>query len=130
MREQVIRDYDPNIAIHNVRTLKDAVSEELGPFRVMAILVVAFGVLALLLSAVGLYGVQSFLVARRTREIGIRMALGATAVQVAGATMGRGSGAEERGSSTRHTARPRSSRTSGMPRHSPPAFAMAAKSNM
>ena len=51
---------------------------------------VLFGGLALLLSAVGLYGVQSFLVARRTQEIGIRMALGAFDRQVAGAVMGHG----------------------------------------
>jgi len=88
--QQVIRDYDPNIAIFNVRTLEDVVAAELGQFRVMAILVVLFGLLALLLSAVGLYGVQSFLVARRTREIGIRMALGALRGQVARAVMGRG----------------------------------------
>jgi predicted permease len=88
--EQVIRDYDPNIAIFNVQTLADVVSDELGQFRVLAVLVMLFGFLALLLSAVGLYGVQSFLVARRTREIGIRMALGALQGHVAGAVMGRG----------------------------------------
>ncbi len=88
--EQVIRDYDPNIAIFNIRTLKQVVDDEQEQFRVMAILIVLFGMLALVLSAVGLYGVQSFLVARRTREIGIRVALGALQRQVAGVVMGRG----------------------------------------
>jgi ABC-type antimicrobial peptide transport system permease subunit len=90
--QQVIRDYDPNMAIFNIRTLDDEVARELGQFRVMAILIALFGLLALLLSAVGLYGVQSFLVARRTREIGIRMAMGALERQLAGAVMGRGVG--------------------------------------
>jgi predicted permease len=88
--QQVIRNYDPNMAIFSIRTLDDVVARELGQFRVMAILVALFGVLALFLSAVGLYGVQSFLVARRTREIGIRMAMGALERQLAGAVMGRG----------------------------------------
>ncbi len=88
--QQVIRDYDPNIAIFNIRTLEEVVARELGQFSVMAILVALFGLLALFLSAVGLYGVQSFLVARRTREIGIRMAMGALERQVASAVLGRG----------------------------------------
>jgi len=88
--EKALRDYDPKIAIFGVRTLDDVVADELGQFRIMAILIVLFGLLALLLSAVGLYGVQSFLVARRTREIGIRMALGALQQQVAGTVMARG----------------------------------------
>jgi hypothetical protein len=88
--QQVIQDYDRNIAIFNIRTLEDVVAVELGQFRVMAVFALLFGILALLLSAVGLYGVQAFLVARRTREIGIRKALGALQRDMAGTVLGRG----------------------------------------
>ncbi len=67
---------DPNINV-DFRVFKTQIQESLLPERLMATLSGFFGILAALMTAVGLYGMISFLVARRTHEIGIRMALGA-----------------------------------------------------
>jgi predicted permease len=75
---EAVRRVDPGLPVLGLRTVEDQVDSGLVPERVLATLATAFAGLAVLLAMIGLYGVMSFIVTRRTREIGIRLALGSS----------------------------------------------------
>lgn len=79
---QVLRDLDPTLPLYSIRTLEDVATQTLGSRTLATQLFSAFAVMALLLTGIGVFGILAYVVEQRTREIGLRMAIGADAGRV------------------------------------------------
>jgi putative ABC transport system permease protein len=78
----IVRNIDPKQPVHGVRTMQQTVDDASAQLRLRALLVAVFASIGVLLASVGLYALLAYVVASRTREVGVRIALGATQAQV------------------------------------------------
>ncbi len=86
----IVKEMDPNLPLRNVEEMTAAIDRALGPARFNLLLLATFAGLAVVLAAVGLYGVVSYLVSQRTREIAVRLAMGAKQKTVIRMVLGQG----------------------------------------